>query len=399
MAFLELPGLAFHTGTGWLDFLTGEEASTIALGPVMFSRAEIDAWATGTEFTALAATAHGDTAWSPIDFGTSITTSGQRDDFLTETTRGKGTAALWAADGNAARLADVNAHLDGLKDIATFDVDVGADNLRMSWAVPNFLVAAWIVEYSDPDFETFLRDVVMPLLDWTTGGNWFATMAASRLMVASYLQDETLWNDAVAYLEYHVARTLYHSDFDGANVEPITGFSFWPAKLDDTTHNESATEQHWFNAVALTGGVYPATNGGTPFPDGTDAEVKRDLGHEVMAMTGWLQALLTMERVGASIPTHVADRVRANVEWLGIRVLYWIQNGTLHPTHPGTDGSPAGVSSEFNYEAGWYTAARYYAGDVPAVVDDLMAESDISGANVIGVCHQTVERFTEKTLL
>lgn len=378
------------------NFVTGTENPLIpTLGPVYWTRDQINAWSTGSVFTELLGSYVANN-WTPTVFGTSITTSGEMDDFHEESIRCLGSAIIYAVNTDAGHLSDAQAYLVNCSEITSISVAVGQDNLEMSWAICNMVRAAWVIEYYDPDFETFLRDIAWPLCDWTNGGNFWASMAAARLMIASYLEDGGLWADAMNMTQYRIARTIFHSDYDGGNIKPLMGFYLWPAHIGDSTPHESATEQHWWNLVSHP--VYAATFGGNPLDDGTDAETTRDLGHEAMGMTGWVMAALTIQAAGRTVPDEVMDRIRANVIHVATRVNHYIDNGTLL-TPAGTQTSPTGVGSIFNYGAGYYAAARLLDADMPAELTALLLETPIANSFIVGINHQTFDRYCDGTLL
>jgi len=389
------------TATGVIDI----PPDIPTFGRLLFTPTEMDAWPnSGSVYSGTAASFVGNTSFVFTDFGTGITTAAEMDDFHEESVRGKGHACLWRADNNATRLAKAIEYFDCVKDITSIagnSPDSGQDNLELSWALPNLVSALAIVgrdNYDNAEMDTFLRDVAYPMLDWYTGNNWFATFAASKLAIASYLEDQTLYDDAKGYAEFRCRQDIYHSTHDGSNINPILGSGLpdrlWPATVGQPP-NQSPTSDHWWEADAGFS-PYTAAHDGYTFEDGVDAEMIRDLSHESMMLTGFCQSALIIERTGDTVSTDMLDRITASAAWLGRRTLYYLQNATFEP------GSPAGLNLAAlnNYRYGWWTVKRLLGDATPAVIDDVLADPDITPPlSYGGQNHQTIEAFSEGTLV
>jgi hypothetical protein len=178
------------------------------------------------------------------------------------------------------------------------------------------------VGYSDSTFRRFLVQVCYPLLDWSNGGNWHAGFADSKLAVAAYVGDATLWADAKAYFYRRIAQSIYHATYDAGKVRPLLNSNGTPAV--------GLTQSRW-------GGTWGATQVNsdfTPiqpalFPSGTNAERTRDLSHVSMGLGGWMRAIRTIRAQGDTVDAHAYDRLRAGYAHHAQRVLAYLNTGVI----------------------------------------------------------------------
>lgn len=366
-------------------------------GYPVYSQAEIDAWSTSSsKYADLAASSSGSTTRTIVDKGTSITTTTARSQVLSDSIYAKGAACLWAADANTNRRNKVIEVLDSVKDVTVYASEAGQDNLVAGWFTTNLCQAAAIIGYSNAQFNTFLRDLIYDMLDWTTGGNWFASFADSRLAIAAYLEDEALWADAMAYFEFVIRQTIYHSDYDLGFVVPCRNGT-WPAKLTGSI-NTTRTINHWGgtfgNPQIETDLVaeYPAGSPGTPFPDGTDCERLRDLSHVCFTQAAFMHACRTVLAQGETLPQHCYDRIRALYDYHGGRVLQYLNLGTVpnpQPLEVPLDGGEA-------YHMSWHGAKKLFGIDTPQNVLDILAEPEVINFGAAGDLHMSAEAFADE---
>lgn len=359
-------------------------AAALACHPV-YTHVEIDAWSTSSpEYARLARSWAGNVNRSHTSYGTEVNTA-ERDVFRDESVYIKVQAVLWAADDNPARRAKVVTMLDQLRTVTSFQRDP-AEQYRLvaGWASTNLAQAAAIVEYHDPGFIRFLTDVCYPILDWSNGGNWHASFADSRLAIAAYTGDATLWADAKAYFYQRIAQSIYHSGYDGATVRPLLGANGTPAV--------TLTRNHW-------GGTWGATqinSDFTPiqparFPNGTNAERTRDLAHVSMGLGGWLHGARTIRAHGDQLEPHAYDRLSAAYAHHGHRVLTYLNTGVIpEPATTRGDGGDA-------YTQAWFGGCTFFGSDTPTDVRTLCNHPRVTGASPAGANHLVAEAFADRT--
>lgn len=375
----------------WVNFRSGGTSSGLALGRVVYTQSEIDAWTTGSAYTALAADGWGSTSRSVTDHGTAtmdtITQSLIRDDGG----YAKVQAVLWAVDGSPTRLAKVIEVLDGVKDITAHATtsSQGQRNLECSWGFTNMVQAAAIIgraNYDNAQFDSFLENIAYPMMDWSTGMNWLASFIDCRFAIASYLEDATLWADAMDYLDYRIKQCIFHDTYDSGVVEPIRNSSGWPNIWPDVVNgsiNDGLTLTHWNDQVS-TGSPYELTA-----PDGTSAERLRDMSHESQGMSSLIHACRTIEACGGTVPTHVHERVKAFVNYHASRVLYHAETGLY--LAPEGDQEPGGGAM---YD-GWFGAKKYLGADASSDVDDLLVHSEVTSRDIGGANQTVAERLAD----
>jgi hypothetical protein len=379
------------------------------LGAVVHTQAEINAWSTSSsEYTALSNRTFMSLSRSVTDHGSTFATRDLRNLWRDDSVYIKCQAALWAADGNATRRTKVIAMLDGMKNVRGFDdPQNGQDNLVLGWGMTNVCQAARVVGYSDSDFDGFC-DWAYPLLDWSSAFNWFASFADSRTAVASYRQDPERWEDAKAYTEWHLRRSVYHSTFDQGFVVPLRGFSTWPSKTTGNVHL-FLTWNHWGgglfdgDAAQIKGGPtssdpvwldaeYPwDQDPPVPFPDGTSSERLRDLSHTSMGTHGFVHAARTILACNDTLPAEVYVRLRAACD-------YHAQACNHNFTNPGEFMAPAPIGGDGGAARFWghRAAIRLFKNDAPASLHEALTYSVVQNAAPEGGNHQSGERFTDE---
>lgn len=299
---------------------------------------------------------------------------------------------LWRADDNVTRQQKAHAKIDAFAAMSKTWPTLDPDNTRLStsWIISNLVQACWITEYPKANIESFLRWVVN-YMDWWGGGNWHAGFAAVRLMVAGYLADPVMFDDAMDYFDYRIPQTLYHSQYDGANVRGVAGTSqasnpatLWPGVKNDTTLDPNATKVHWWNQTNGSNFVLISPQ------DGAGAERSRDLSHESMGLKSWLDAALCIKANGRTVPTHAHDRLKAHIALHSSRTLAFLQTGTTPSPFP----SPAGGTGLYG---GWQTSKKYLGAATPAAVNSLLQRTEITTASPTGTNQMSAEAFAEGT--
>ena len=371
---------------------------------VLYTPAEIAAWTTGTEYNALSSRVN--SKWGgnsrTITPKTAITTmigagGTHRDDAM----YAKCQAVLWAVDGSSTRLAKVTEVLDSVKNVTSItengvalaDGNGQGGNMRLelSWTLPNLVQAAHIIGYQDDAFDVFCR-YVFPLFEWRTGGNWFASFSEARLEIAAYLRDEVRWAEAEDFFDYHITRVIYHSDYDGLSIVPVTS-QYWPASKTGTV-STTLTASHWWNAV--TASPWTATYAGWTFDDGTDCEFRRDPDHESMTMAGFCNSARTIVANGYTVPAHAHQRIKEFARFNAEKVLYYLNNSEAQL--PGTPQWAYSFDGDV-MKTSWFVAATYLGVDTPADVTALTVHSAVTSNWAEGLNYLAGERMAEGSLL
>jgi hypothetical protein len=354
-------------------------------GYPVYTQAEIDAWSTSSpEYADLARTWAGNVDRAYTSYGTEIS-SVERDLLKDESGYMKVQAVLWAADGNAARRDKVITMLNGLRSVTSWEWDpVEQYRLVAGWACTNLAQAAAIIRYHDPGLRRFLVDECYSILDWSNGGNWHASFADSRLAIAAYVGDAALWADAKAYFYRRIGQSIYHSTYDGMAVLPL--------RNDAGTALPGLTQSHWGGNWGVTQinmdfrPIDPAR-----FPDGTNAERTRDLGHVSMGLGGWMHGARTILAQGDVLEPHAYDRLRAGYAHHGDRVLAYLITDVIPP--PTTARGDGGGS----LNQAWFGARVLFGADTPAVVRTLCERSEVTGYDAGGANHLVAEQFADGT--
>lgn len=391
-----MPAYAFDLPSEtWLNYnpegsdVTVEVGLVLDFGHPVYTEEWIDSWSTSDPgYTPLTQTFGGNLNRTINSYGTAITSTAARNQLNNDAAYAKCMAALWAADGNTARRNKVIEVLEAVKNVRTYSTQPGQDNLVAGWFGTNLAQAAAIVGYEDEAFAEFLRTVVYPKLDWTTGGNWFASFADSRLAIAAYLKDPALWVDARSYLFFRLPQTIYHSAFDGSTVTPCRSGD-WPA-TQGANPNLNRTQQHWggYWGVSQVGPGFAAVYQGEPLPDGCDAERTRDLSHPSMGLMGWQQAVSTVIAQGDTVPEHIWQRLIAAAQYHGERILFYEQNNVMpSPTPVNGVGGTIGFA--------WWGLRRLLGGDCPEVVYQVLETDAVTGLHPAGANHTVAERFCD----
>lgn len=391
-----MPAYAFDLDTEtWLSYdpegtnVQVEIGLDLDFGHPVYTQDWIDGWSTSDPgYAPLASSFGGNNSRVITSYGTAITTTQRRSDLLADSAYAKCQAALWAADGSTIRRNKVIEVLDAVKNVTVYETQPGQDNLVAGWFGTNLAQAAAIVGYEDEAFAEFLRTVVYPKLDWTTGGNWFASFADSRLAIAAYLRDPALWVDARSYLFFRLPQTIYHSAFDGSTVTPCRSGD-WPA-TQGANPSLQRTQNHWGGTwgASQVGPGFAAVYQGEPLPDGCDAERVRDLSHPCMGLMGWQQAVSTVVAQGDTVPEHIWQRLIAAAQHHGERVLHYETTGTIPDPAPvnGTGG---------NLGFAWWGLRRLLGDDCPEVVHQVLETDAVTGMHAAGANHTVAERFCD----
>lgn len=391
-----MPAYAFDLDTEtWVNYdpegtdVQVEVGLDLDFGHPVYTRAWIDGWSTSDPgYTPLASSYGGNNSRVITSYGTAITTTQRRNDLRDDSVYAKCQAALWAADGSTTRRNKVIEVLEAVKNVTVYETQPGQDNLVAGWFATNLCQAAAIVGYEDASFSSFLRDVIYPMLDWPTGGNWHASFADSRLAIAAYLKDPALWVDARSYLFFRLPQTIYHSAFDGSTVVPLRGGD-WPQTQSQSPHL-NRTQQHWGGVwgASQVGPGFAAVYEGVPLPDGCDAERVRDLSHPCMGLTAWQQALHTLIAQGDTIPAPIWDRIVAAADYHAQRVLHYENTGTMPDPAPvnGTGG---------NLGFSWWGLRRLLGDDCPESVHLVLQTEAVTGLHPAGANHTVAERFCD----
>ena len=349
----------------------------------VYTRAEIDAWSTNSpEYTRLANSWAGNVNRVYASYGSEISND-ERDLLRDEAVYLKVQAVLWAADGNPARRAKIVERLDALRGVTSWQWDaVEQYRLVAGWACTNLAQAAAIIDYQDPEFKRFLTDVSYPLLDWTAGPNWHASFADSRLAIAAYVKDATLWEDAKDYFYARIAQSFYHSAYDHGYVKPLFA--------DNGNPSIARTKQHWggnWGAAQINDDYSPVDP--SDFPDGTNAERMRDLGHVSMSTGAWMHGARTILAQGEVLEPQAYDRLREGYAYHGARALEFLNTGTIPPPVP-VRGDGGGA-----IQTGWFGARVLFGADTPAVVLTLCEHPTVTGASAAGSNHLVAEAFAD----
>ena len=350
----------------------------------MYTQAEIDAWSTSSpEYTRLANSWAGNVNRPHTSYGTEIS-SVERDKLKDESGYMKVQAVLWAADGNTARRDKVVTMLDELKPVTSWEWDaVEQYRLVAGWACTNLAQAAAIINYHDAGFETFLVDECYSILDWTNGPNWHASFADSRLAIAAYIEDPTLWADAKAYFYQRIGQSIYHSAHDGNDVEPLLDSSGVPTV--------GLTKSHWggnWGQSQINDDFTPVDP--STFPDGTNAERMRDLGHVSMGLGGFMHGARTILAQGDVLEQHAYDRLHAAYVHHGDRVLEYLNTGVMPAPVP-TQGDGGGSLNQ-----AWFGARAFFDANTPADVLALCNHEDVKGYPAAGANHLVAEAFADE---
>jgi hypothetical protein len=356
----------------------------LTFGFPVYTRAEIDAWSTRSpEYARLAGSWAGNVERPHAEYGTEIS-SVERDVLKDESGYMKVQAVLWAADGDDARREKVIAMLDELGEVTSWQWDeVEQYRLVAGWACTNLAQAAAIIDHHDPALERFLVDECYPILDWSNGGNWHGSFADSKLAIAAYIGDEALWADAVAYFQLRIAQSIYHSAHDGEGIVPLVDGEGDP--------NVGLTRNHW-------GGTWGATQINedfTPidpelFPDGTNAERTRDLGHVSMGLGAWMHGARTILAQNAPLAPHARDRLLAAYAHHADRVLTYLTTDVI-PEPDTTQGDGGGSLNQ-----AWFGARALFEGDTPADVLTLCDHPDVTSYPPAGANHLVAEAFADE---
>ncbi len=364
----------------------GSGTAAATFGFPVYTRAQIDAWSSGTaEYSRLAGSWAGNVNRSYEPFGTEIS-SVERDVFRDQSVYLKVQAVLWAADGNAARRAKVIALLNELRTVTSFQWDEKEQyRLVAGWSATNLAQAAAIVGYSDAAFKRFLVSVCYPILDWPGNPNWHASFSDSKLAIAAYAGQSTLWADAKAYFNKRIAQSIYHATYDGNKVKPLLNANGTPSVGNTRNHWGGGWGESFHQVNTDFTPVNPAQ-----FPNGTNAERTRDLGHVSMGLGGWMHGARTILAQGEALEAHARDRLRAAYAHHAQRVLAYINTGVIPA--PATARGDGGES----YLMAWIGACTLFGSSTPADVQTLCRHGQVTARPAAGANHLVAEAFADR---
>lgn len=386
---------------------------------VVYTKKDIARWSTKSpEYKRLATSGAGNvtsrsSAHRPVVYGTKIDHGpGGRKDPNSEMNAGlkdqsgfaKVQAVLWATDRKPQRRKKVISYLREFRSVKAIAYDDSQQfRLVAGWGCTNLAQAAELVNYRDADFRRFLTKVCYPILDWTNGGNWHASFADSRLAIAAYAGDRALWRDAKAYFYERIAQSIYHSAYDHGRVKPLhkedVDLKSRNGKPDvpDTLHTSKGTAHVGFTVGHWGGwGAYPqideslkAKFAGVPFPDGTNAERRRDLAHVNMALGAWAHAARTILAQGEKLRPHAYDRLHAAFGYHAGRVLAYAKTGRM-PNPAPVEGDGGGARFQ-----GYYAARALFRGDTPGTVRAMLKRPEVRNLSAVGANHIVAEAFAD----
>lgn len=396
-----------------LQFTDCTGSANIFVHPgVVYTQAEIDAWSTSNpEYSKLASSGAASLSKTVWDFGADnvINSAGNPNctncdlntGYKDQSGYAKIQAVLWAADGNTARRDKAVAYLNEYREIGAstnpkpFEDD-SAQQYRLvsGWACTNLAQTAEIINYQDASFKSFLRKCY-EVMDWTSNPNWHASFADSKLAIAAYLGDATLWSDAKAYFYERIKQSFYHASYDAnAKVNPMHSEDNGNATRLHSgagTPSSSNTVRHWGgqDGVAQINSDYTfKTIYGAPV-NGMNAERMRDLGHVNLSLGAWMHAVRTIKAQGEQVEQHAYDRLLTGYSYHGTRVLGYLQTGSVPSPAPlKIDTSPDKLQA-------WYGARKLFGSATPRSVLDLLNRSDIQGKTAAGTNHLIAEQFTD----
>ncbi len=389
---------------------------------VVYTQSEIDSWSTSSpEYNRLAGTCAGTitapssgscaTRNPPVVYGTRIDCGGNGKDDDCELNLGlkdqsgfaKVQAVLWAADNDPARRDKVISYLQEFRTVTSFEDDsIEQWRLVAGWSCTQLAQAAEIIDYQDDQFKRFLRDVCYPILHWAINPNWHASFAESKLAIAAYLGDEELWTDAKLYFNERLKQSVYHSEYDGDEVNPIhyedksteisPGVHIVPDRIhtDEGQPHRSLTKTHWGDNWGGQINDDYTLKSSLPIVDGINAERLRDLAHVNMSYGAWVSAARTIQAQGEQLEQHAYDRILTGWSYHADRVLAYLETGTV------PDPSPLNaIEGGAQFKQGFFAAKAFLGADTPSSINDLLDRSEIKNFAAAGTLHMVGEAFTD----
>ncbi|MFK7988817.1 MAG: alginate lyase family protein [Sandaracinaceae bacterium] len=175
--------------------------------------------------------------------------------------------------------------------------------LMAAWTSSVFVRAAEIMRYTSDrwsaagiaQFETMLRDVFLPLIAdgtaWYTNGNWELSMIEGTLGAAVFLEDEALFERAVAMWRRRVPAYVY-LESDGP----------FPVLPEGATPGDVSTRNRLWH-------------GQRDFTDGLCQETCRDLGHVAIGLASMVNAAETAELQGVDLFSEEQERITKGFEF------------------------------------------------------------------------------------
>jgi hypothetical protein len=416
-----------------ISFRDGRVLGTVTppdpeFGHPVYAQDEINSWSTSSpEYTRLANRTHyGNVNALPSNaLGYSTTMTNQQLEYLSTGPNGgkadaiymKCQAVLWAADGNELRRTKVHQMLFGLSPVTSIAELAGSANqadLAASWAFPNIVQAAAITGYPKETMDPLFR-YVFGWMSILAQPNQHASVADAKLCIAAYLEDQNLWDDAVAYFETKIRQSIWHSDInDGFRVDPI---------LDSSGLPHNITEQQWGYGIGGTPSdfVNPMTplNSGyawcmterfgtgsakhfdlcAPFRiDGMNGECRRDLDHVSMSYAGWSNCIRTIRAQGFEPSADAMTLYAAGVQFHYNRVLDNIVTLTA-PSGPQCQAPPVNPLSTTDKGGrflGAHSARVVLGDDTPQEVIDFLETSTMAAFHPEGDLAWVAHAFTDE---
>jgi hypothetical protein len=190
--------------------------------------------------------------------------------------------------------------------------------LQAGWAAEVWPRAAEIIRYtysgwrSDDiaQFEKMLREVYLPEVrnGWWGGNNWDLTMIDATMAIAVFIDDRTLFDEAVAMWKGSVPAYIYLERDGDLPISPRIG-----------TFSDGALLDLWKNPPRFVGGM--------------TMETCRDQGHTAMGLAAIVNSAETALIQGVDLYAAEADRLTQaaefNSQYLnGAEVPAWLCDGT-----------------------------------------------------------------------
>jgi hypothetical protein len=297
--------------------------------------------------------------------------------FLDDSIAAKVQALLWEVGPDTEkpmRLANVDKILAAYQGVTSFAPDAKEQRrLVAGWAATNLAQAISLTGLTDHPGVRFLTDVCYGpdengrvLLWWTTGANWLASFADSRLAIAAVSGGSGLWNYALNYFEVAIAQSIYHDVWDGLAIRSLT--------------TPGQTQQHWNH----TADRVPPSLSADRLSRGETAEEDRDLSHDMMGLAAWVHGALTIVHQGCDLPRHVTARLVSAYERKAAIALNLMGGGSYQ--------YPLGGGA---WKTGWLPALTLFGSYLLPTVDSLLAQHPSLATSGVGYNHLIAEGLTD----
>lgn len=262
---------------------------------------------------------------------------------------------------SAQRVDNVVRILDAYAPVRSFAKDAPEQRrlVGAGWALTNICQAMSLTGLVDHPAKAFVERVAFGADEagkrfawWTTGANWLASFADGRLAAACITGREDHLDDARRWLEWSIARSIYHPGWDGMTVVSFP--------------TEWQTIQHWNGAVTAS---FRTTG-----PAGLTAEERRDINHDLMGLGAFAHAAMTLRHQGLEIPAHVLDRLEVAYER---KASMWLDHVNGTKPYPYPIGSSAGT-----VPYGWLEGRTLLEGRSTPKLLELCRRPEIAGTGV-----------------